>query len=246
MPDIYLSPSLQEYNLYEGGGNEEYYMNLVADAMEPYLRASGIQFTRNRPDQTLSQVIAESNAGDYDLHLALHSNAAPPNLAGRLQGTDVYYFPQSSEGERAADIIAENFKVIYPDPNLVKTVPTTTLAEVVRVRAPSVLVEVAYHDNIDDANWIRNNIDRIARNLVLSLTEFFDIPFQSPQPVLYGTVVTQSTPLNLRSRPNDGAPIIGKIPNGARVAVTGEWQGWYAVEYDGMEGFASGRYIQLD
>ena len=35
MPSIYLSPSTQEYNPYYGGGNEEYYMNLVADAMEP-------------------------------------------------------------------------------------------------------------------------------------------------------------------------------------------------------------------
>lgn len=30
MPKVYLSPSLQEYNPYVDGGNEEYYMNLVA------------------------------------------------------------------------------------------------------------------------------------------------------------------------------------------------------------------------
>ena len=34
MPKVYISPSLQEYNPYVDGGNEEYYMNLVADAME--------------------------------------------------------------------------------------------------------------------------------------------------------------------------------------------------------------------
>ena len=57
MPSVYLSPSLQEYNPYIDGGNEEYYMNLIADAMEPYLRASGIDFRRNDPDMTLSQAI---------------------------------------------------------------------------------------------------------------------------------------------------------------------------------------------
>lgn len=77
MPKVYLSPSLQEYNPYAGGGNEEYYMNLIADAMEPYLTASGIQFARNSPDMTLSQAIAASNASGADLHLAIHSNAAP-------------------------------------------------------------------------------------------------------------------------------------------------------------------------
>ena len=90
MPRIYLSPSLQEGNPTVLGISEEELMNRVADAMEPYLRSSGIEFTRNRPDMTLSQVIAESNQGNYDLHLALHSNAAPEHLAGLLQGTDVY------------------------------------------------------------------------------------------------------------------------------------------------------------
>ena len=35
MPFIYLSPSTQEFNQYVTGGNEEQYMNLSADAMEP-------------------------------------------------------------------------------------------------------------------------------------------------------------------------------------------------------------------
>ena len=52
MPTIYLSPSTQEFNPYVGGGNEEYYMNLIADSMVPYLIASGIQFVRNTPEMT--------------------------------------------------------------------------------------------------------------------------------------------------------------------------------------------------
>lgn len=51
MPRLFLSPSTQEYNLYyDGEGNEEYYMNILADLMEPYLSASGIIFTRNDPE----------------------------------------------------------------------------------------------------------------------------------------------------------------------------------------------------
>lgn len=180
MPSIYLSPSVQEYNEYITGGSEEYYMNLIADAMVLYLRASGITFTRNNPNDTLSQVIAQSNAGDYGLHLALHSNASPENMAGMLQGPDVYYYAASSEGQRAANIIALNLKDIYPNPNLVAVIPNTTLAELRKTKAPAVLVEIAYHDNLEDANWIINNIDLIARNLVLSVTEYFGIPFVEP------------------------------------------------------------------
>ena len=116
MPNIYLSPSTQEFNPYAGGGNEEYYMNLIADAMEPYLAASGITFTRNTPDMTAASSIAASNAGNYDLHLALHSNAVGSGNP-TMRGTDVYYYPTSSEGKRFADIAAENLQLIYPLPD---------------------------------------------------------------------------------------------------------------------------------
>ena len=50
MPTVYLSPSTQEYNPYiTGAGSEEYFMNLIADAMEPYLLANGIQFSATPP-----------------------------------------------------------------------------------------------------------------------------------------------------------------------------------------------------
>lgn len=180
MPKVYLSPSLQEYNPYVDGGNEEYYMNLVADAMEPYLAASGIEFRRNRPDMTLSQAIADSNANNSDLHLAIHSNAAPPNAAGRYTGADIYYYPTSAEGKRFAQLIQNNYKTIYPEPSNVDIIPTTTLAEVKRTKAPTALVEVAYHDNVGDAQWIRDNINNIARSLSKSIAEYFNVPFVEP------------------------------------------------------------------
>lgn len=181
MPNLFLSPSVQEYNPYINGlGSEEYYMNLIADAMEPYLISCGISFTRNDPDDTLQQAIALSNAGNYDFHLALHSNAAPPALAGQLQGCDIYYYATSTQGARAAKIFAENLKVIYPDPAKVRTVANTTLGELRLVKAPSNLIELAYHDNAEDAFWIIDNIQLIARTLVLALTEYFDIPFMEP------------------------------------------------------------------
>jgi len=181
MPTVFISPSAQEYNPFiTSSGSEEYYMNLIADAMIPYLRATGIGFTRNNPNNNLSQIIAQSNAGNYDLHLALHSNASPENIAGTLQGPDVYYYAYSSPGQAAANFIADNLKDIYPNPNLVAVIPNTTLAELRRTRAVAVLVEIAYHDNWDDATWIINNIDPIARNLVMSLAEYFGMPFRAP------------------------------------------------------------------
>lgn len=177
MPKVFLSPSLQEFNPYVGGGNEEYYMNLVADAMEPYLRASGIDFERNDPSQTLSQAINQSNNSNSDLHFAIHSNAAGQQNSGQVRGVEFYYYPTSSEGERFANILQENYKDVYPDDDKIKTVDTTSLAEVRRTTAPAVLAEVAYHDNVDDAQFIRENIDEIAKNFARSIAEYFSVPF---------------------------------------------------------------------
>ena len=117
MASIFLSPSVQEYNKYLTGGDEEQYMNLIADAMMPYLEASGIYVTRNDPDEPLSAAIAASNAGVYDLHLALHSNASPESLSGQLQGPDVYYYRDSIRGQEAATVFANNLKWLYPIPD---------------------------------------------------------------------------------------------------------------------------------
>ena len=179
MPTVFLSPSTQEYNLfYDGAGSEEYYMNRIADEMVPYLQASGINVVRNTTEDTALTSAQKSNASNADLHLAIHSNAAPEELAGQLRGTDVYYYTGSAEGARAADIFANNFSLISPTPQLVDVIPTTMLAELRRTAAPAVLIEISYHDNPDDANWIRGNIRDIARNLSVSVADYFGVPFR--------------------------------------------------------------------
>ena len=242
MPTIYLSPSLQEYNPYVDGGNEEYYMNLITDEMIPFLRSSGIQYVRNEPSQRLSQAIAQSNQGNYDLHLAIHSNAAPQSLAGKIQGTDVYYYATSTQGKRAADIIAQNFKEIYPNPSLVKAVPTTTLAELKQTKAPAVLIEVAYHDNVQDAQWIRDNIENIARNLVMSLTEYFGIPFVEPITPQDGTAISN---LNIYSKPNLQTNVVATVAQGDHLEVVGKWENWYVVNHGPHVGYAQSNLIRI-
>lgn len=241
IPTIYLSPSTQEFNPYITGGNEEQYMNLVADAMIPYLDASGISYVRNTPDMTAASSIAASNRGNFDLHLALHSNASS---TGQAMGGEVYYYPASPRSQRAAEIIANNFKMIYPYPNLVRTVPTTTLGEVRRTKAPAVLFEVAFHDNPEDADWIKANVNNIARNIVISLTDYFNIPFNEPTNGSYmGRVVTNGSNLNIRQRPDIYSPIIGRIPNGATVSVVNGSGDWLLINYGGTMGYVYKYYI---
>lgn len=245
MPIIYLSPSTQENNYYVTGGTEEQYMNLLADKMIPYLDASGIRYTRNTPEMTAASSIAASNAGNYDLHLGLHSNAAPASQYGSAQGSIVFYYPGSRRGQRAAEIIADGLKDIYPNPNLVRAEATTAIGEVRRVRAPSAFLELAYHDNVQDAAWIQNNLDAIARNIVLSLTEYFGIPFYEAEQDRAATVDVSWGVLNIRAQPNTNAQILAQAPDGAPLTVLNRSGNWYLVNYNGTIGYASGDFITL-
>lgn len=247
MPSVFLSPSTQEYNPYiTGSGSEEYWMNQIADAMEPYLRANNISFGRNDPNTSAAAAIRQGNAGNYDFYLALHSNASGSGTdAGSARGIIAFYYPTSSNGRRGAELIAENLRQIYPLPDRVNTRATTALGEVRQPRMPAVLVEIGYHDNVADALWIESNVVNIARELVRSLTEYFGIPFIDACMNRSATVVTEGGNLNLRAAPSTDSPILTRMPNGSSITVCGEWNGWYSVSFDGARGYASAQYIRL-
>ena len=246
MPMIFLSPSTQDWNQYvTGNGSEEYSMNLLTDELIPYLNANAIRYRRNNPDGTAADAIRQGNAGNYDFYLALHSNASPEEISGQNRGIIAFYYPGSSQGQRAAELIAAQLREIYPLPELVTTRSVTSLGEVRQPRAPAVLVEIGYHDNYEDAEWIESSRPEIAQALARALTEYFDVPFIYPVDPSPGRVRVNFGTLNLRERPEQGAAVIGNMPNGAEIMIYGEWEGWYVVRWRERAGYAAAAYIDL-
>ena len=245
MPIIYLSPSTQENNFYVNGGTEEQWMNKLSDALEPYLTASGIRFTRNTPEMTAASSIRASNQGRYDLHLALHSNAAPEGLYGQRRGIIVYYYPGSTQGKAASQIITDGLKEIYPLPNNVRSEPSTSIGEVRLPAAPSVFIELGFHDNADDAVWIKNNLDAAARSIALSLTEYFGVPFLTPRAYQNAIVDIDWGALNIRDKPDVSSYVVTQAPKGAHLTVINQYENWYVVRYEGVVGWAYGDFVTL-
>lgn len=245
MPELFLSPSTQTQNLYVTGGSEQFWMNEIADEMEPYLHAAGINVTRNNPRGTVQTSVRQSNMGNYDFHLALHSNAAPEANAGQVRYSIVFYYPTSAEGLRMANILVDNFREIYPLPDDVRAESSTTITELRRTRAPVAFFEIAFHDNPEDAAWITENVEEIAANIAESVTEYFGLPFLIPQDDRTGTVTLTSGRLNLRGAPEITAPIILTIPNGAEISILGQFNGWYSAEYRDRYGWVNADYIRF-
>ena len=220
-------------------------MNLIADKMEPYLISSGITFVRNDPARNVTGAIADSNAGEYDVHFALHSNAGGGEYAGKTRGIEIYYSPYSEFSRRLAVITANNFVNVYPLPDRITTVPTTSLAEVTRTRAVAVLCEIGYHDNVDDAEWINGSRDEIARSLVTSLCDYFGIPFIEATPPYTGTVNAGGSNLNIRDLPSVKAKITGSIPDGSKITIFGKTGNWYVINYNGITGYSNAEFITV-
>jgi len=59
-----------------------------------------------------------------------------------------------------------------------------------------------------------------------------------------GSIAADS--LNFRSGPGKDYDSLGTVRSGTTVAITGEADGWYQIEYDGKTGFVSAQYVKLD
>ena len=96
---VYISASIQEWNAYFGGGNEEGQMQPVGQRMAAILWEHGFIVSDNNPTMTLQEVVAESNLLKPDIHVAIHSNA------GGGEGTKVFCWPGGTRSEKLANLL---------------------------------------------------------------------------------------------------------------------------------------------
>ncbi len=179
MHKIYISPSSQENNIYTTGTNEEIMMNLIADALIPEIKRHGIDVMRNNRNNTYAGHIEQSNQYKPDLHLAIHSNAMGGTNTGKARGCEVFcYEPTNIDavGTQFAEKVYRNISALTPTADRGIKSGKTTISEIKYTNAPAVLIEVAFHDNKDDASWIVDSIAQIAHGLLLAILEQFKIP----------------------------------------------------------------------
>lgn len=171
---VFLSPSAQEYNIGLGNfGSEEYRMNRIADIIEKRLIDDGYVVYRNNPNETLKQIVQQSNKINPDIHVSIHSNASGTNIKG--QGPQIYANRKNTPGDRLANDIYEQIIQIYPYPEKGRGVLyTKSLYEIINTFAPAVLLEIAFHDNQDDVNWILKNEEEIANAIVKGINNYFN------------------------------------------------------------------------
>ena len=179
-PVVYISPSKQDYNkgiLNSGYTTEKEEMNKIADLLIPILQNAGITVYRNNPNTDMSAWMNESNKVGADLHLALHSNGSSDHTQ---TGVYVYVHDEESFAYSIASNLYDSIYNIYPfksnNNNHGVAFAKGSLGEVAPTNVKcGVLIEYAFHDNMNEAKWIINNRQKIAQATADAIIKYFEV-----------------------------------------------------------------------
>jgi len=172
---IYISPSSQEHNLGIGHyGTEEGGMNKVADALMPLLDGDGrFETKRNTPDMDVNQMAKDSNNFKADIHIPIHSNA------GGGVGTEVYAYGPKTNSERLAQALYKQVAPLSPGADRGVKYNHSLVEVGDSVSATSALIELGFHDNALDAEWIMLSTASIAKALYLGICDYYGYDYRA-------------------------------------------------------------------
>ena len=165
---VFLSPSNQPRNKCVLGHSEKDHCEELARLMLPHLASRGIQYRFRQPGHTMTMAGKDADSWGADLYLPIHTNAT---AAGKARGTTFGYYPGRMDSKEAGLVFVEHWKRVYPLPDRVR-VGTYTFTEARVPKAPSVYIELLFHDNLQDATWFHQNMELSARTLVDAIYDY--------------------------------------------------------------------------
>lgn len=182
MKKIYISPSDQRENRYAAGNtNEAVQCRKIAAALVAALVRCGFAAMTNTDDGdgAMAARVRQSNDWGADLHLCVHTNAHD----GKVQGTRLFCYDLKGEGYRACAAVLDALAPVTPGAS--DNISVLHFYEVKYANAPTVYLEVAFHDNPEEAAWIVANTEPIAEAVCRGICSYYGVDYASPEPDLY-------------------------------------------------------------
>lgn len=172
---IYLSPSDQDANTYASGNtNEMVQCRWIADACEVALKRCGFEVINNQTDE-MEERVEESNRWGSDLHVPIHTNG----FNAEVTGTRIMAYDLSGEGYKASVAV---FNALAPlTPGTSENVSARPgLYEIRYANAPTVYIEVDFHDVPEIAKWIIENVVLIGEAIAKGICNYFGYTYVEP------------------------------------------------------------------
>ena len=177
MPKVFLSPSDQDNNPVDGGGNEQQYAQLRCARAAEVLRAHGVEVKVSEAgigDDSNGCVasVKEGEAWGPDIYVADHTNATG-NAAVKRSGVQAYCWLGDPNSKRLGECINARMDPIVPGGASIQD--GSNLYEVSGPSMPAVLMESGYHDNPLDAAVIRTKTTEMGEALAHGILDYFGI-----------------------------------------------------------------------
>ena len=176
MPKVYLSPSNQTDNRYAyGNTTEDMQCGKIAEACRAALVRSSVEVMVGQYD-TMGNRCAASDRFGADLHVPIHTNA----YNGKTSGTRIFCYSMDGAGYKACKAV---FDVLAPyTPGTSENIKANpSLYEVKNPKAPTVYIEVDFHDVPDVAKWIIENTNGIGEKIAEGLCNALGVAYVKPE-----------------------------------------------------------------
>lgn len=174
---VYLSPSNQTANTYSyGNTTEAVQCGRIAEYCRKALLRSGVEVMVGQYD-TMANRCAASDKFNANLHVPIHTNGCN----GVASGTRIFCFSsdKDSAGYKAAKAAFDVLAPFTPGKSEnIKEYPG--LFEVRTPKAPTVYIEVDFHDVPAVAKWIIENAEGIGEKIAEGLCDALDVAYKAP------------------------------------------------------------------
>ena len=175
---IYFSPSDQTRNTYAvGNTNEAAQCRQIAQYAVEAAKRCGFEAITDAVsggDDAMDKRIAQSNSWGADVHIPIHTNA----FNGQVMGTRMFCYDTSGEGYKLCKAIMDTLSPITPGES--DNITAKHYDEVLYANAPTVYIEVGFHDNNVEAQWIIDHKREIAEAIVKGLCNYYGVTYVAP------------------------------------------------------------------
>jgi len=234
LPTVFLS---YENNISTNAflrSKSEYYLKLIIKQTMECLNSNCISYVAHKnsnPKNEIDANIILSTAGNQKL------------LPYNQNGIQIFFTPGNPKSKRLAEIMAENLKNIYYSPLGITIHPKEkNQSNGGSLVGTYVYMRLGNEKSKKDMLWLKENTEEISQNIIMSLTEYFGLPFAPCMRPLKGIAKLDS---NIFSKPSKKSKIIGYIAKNKKTQISGQWEDWYIIGQNHNLGYVPSKFIDI-
>ena len=237
MPKVCLKSIVYDDKNFPDGGSEKYYLDLILKEIASCINSNGISYIISNQEkiETSSSEHTKKDENDFaEINFEMHSL----NESNETQGVTIFFNEGVPESKRLSEIISQNMKELHYEPSMVKILHNTSDGN--SSSDFSVKINLGNPLSESDLEWIRDNIEEISQKMIMSLDEYFALPFVACFNPIEGIAIKDES---LRKRPTLNSEVVGSVEANSNVNILGQWEDWYIVGSNNELGYIPTKFI---